>query len=157
MILLVFLEDDVKTSYSRISGPHTLLGENTLGSTADLTYMSTALASRIAWSVSENYTHSEHQAICTELKDESSLKKSFRKIAGVCPTRRAKLLRGHVFHGGQTHHISGWYDQSKSHRNHSLGDESMRCYHVQEATVLQQRNHKFANCMFLAEEEEREV
>lgn len=48
----------------------------------DLTKVSAALANRVAWKISEDYTYSEHQVICKETKGESSSRKNSRRLAG---------------------------------------------------------------------------
>lgn len=68
-----------------------------VGFTIDLRYANGILIIlRVIWQVSGDYTHSDHQEICMEVKGESSFKKSSDRVPGVLLVRRQKLLRGRV-------------------------------------------------------------
>ena len=94
VLLEAFAELDVVLA--NVGSSYTFRGRG-LGSIVDLTYVSATLASRIAWHVSEDYTHSDHQAICIEIKGGSSSKKSFRKMPGGMLGWTVKAFEGDTF------------------------------------------------------------
>lgn len=66
------VEANVETS-------HTFRREG-FGSILDLAYVNAALASKIAWQVSEDYIHDEQQTICIEIEVEPSSKQTSRVL-----------------------------------------------------------------------------
>lgn len=66
-----------------------------LGSIVDLTYVSAALVSRVAWRVSEDYnTYSEHQVVGMETKGGWCSKKSFRRMPCSVAQRKVRNSDG---------------------------------------------------------------
>lgn len=70
--LEAFTELDVALANAGTS--HNFKGRG-LGCIVDLTYVSAAFANNFVWQDSEDYTYTDHQAICMEIKGESSSKK----------------------------------------------------------------------------------
>lgn len=72
--------------------------EKGLGSIVDLAFVSAAFVRKVAWQVSEEGTHSDLQATCSEVKSESSLKKKSQSAAWVVKVGGESFRGEHVLY-----------------------------------------------------------